>query len=113
MTTAPYSARLRPTYHRDILRSGIRLQLIATRPKMTLSGCSMRLISIVPILMFSAADKPVSGKSILSLQNANKMEPALQRRIQRYGWDKASVYYETFWQEQLKPAQGLLLDMAD
>ena len=41
------------------------------------------------------------------------MEPALQRRIQRYGWDKASAYYETFWQEQLKPAQDLLLDMAD
>jgi ubiquinone/menaquinone biosynthesis C-methylase UbiE len=41
------------------------------------------------------------------------MEPALQRRIQRYGWDKASAYYETFWQDQLKPAQDLLLEMAD
>jgi ubiquinone/menaquinone biosynthesis C-methylase UbiE len=41
------------------------------------------------------------------------MEAALQRRIQRYGWDKAATYYETFWQEQLKPAQDLLLQMAD
>ena len=40
------------------------------------------------------------------------MEPALQRRIQRYGWDKAAVYYENFWQLQLKPAQDKLLDMA-
>lgn len=40
------------------------------------------------------------------------MEPALQRRVQRYGWDKASPYYETFWQQQLKPAQDLLLEMA-
>jgi ubiquinone/menaquinone biosynthesis C-methylase UbiE len=41
------------------------------------------------------------------------MEPALQRRVQRYGWDKASPYYEAFWQEQLKPAQDLLLQLAD
>jgi len=40
------------------------------------------------------------------------MEPALQRRIQRYGWDKASLYYENFWQRQLRPAQDLLLEMA-
>jgi SAM-dependent methyltransferase len=41
------------------------------------------------------------------------MEPGLQRRVQRYGWDKASAYYETFWHDKLKPAQDLLLDMAD
>lgn len=40
------------------------------------------------------------------------MEPGLQRRVQRYGWDKASAYYEAFWQGQLKPAQDLLLEMA-
>ena len=40
------------------------------------------------------------------------MDPALQRRVQRYGWDKASPYYETFWQHQLQPAQDLLLEMA-
>ena len=40
------------------------------------------------------------------------MEPALQRRVQRYGWDKAAVYYESFWQNQLRPAQDLLLEMA-
>ena len=41
------------------------------------------------------------------------MDPALQRRVQRYGWDKASAYYEEFWQDQLKPAQDLLLNMAE
>jgi ubiquinone/menaquinone biosynthesis C-methylase UbiE len=41
------------------------------------------------------------------------MEPELQRRVQRYGWDKASAYYEHFWAEQLRPAQDLLMLMAD
>ena len=41
------------------------------------------------------------------------MEPRLQRRVQRYGWDKASPHYEIFWQNQLKPAQDLLIEMAD
>lgn len=41
------------------------------------------------------------------------MEPALQRRVQRYGWDKASSYYENFWQLNLKPAHDLLMEMAD
>lgn len=40
------------------------------------------------------------------------MESALQRRVQRYGWDKAAVYYENFWRRQLKPAQDKLLEMA-
>jgi ubiquinone/menaquinone biosynthesis C-methylase UbiE len=41
------------------------------------------------------------------------MEPALQRRVQRYGWDKASGYYEAYWQEQLYPAQQKLLQLAN
>lgn len=41
------------------------------------------------------------------------MTPELQRRVQRYGWDKASVDYEDSWAEQLKPAQNLLIKMAD
>jgi len=36
-----------------------------------------------------------------------------QRRIQRYGWDKAVSYYDNSWQKQLEPAQALLLRMAD
>ena len=40
------------------------------------------------------------------------MEPLLQRRVQRYGWDKASAYYENYWHRQLKPAQDLLMEMA-
>ena len=41
------------------------------------------------------------------------MEPALQRRVQRYGWDKASAYYEAYWQKQLYPAQQRLLELAN
>jgi len=41
------------------------------------------------------------------------MEPALQRRVQRYGWDKAANYYETSWQKQLQPAQENLIQFAD
>ena len=41
------------------------------------------------------------------------MEPALQRRVQRYGWDKASAYYEAYWQKQLYPAQQKLLQLAN
>lgn len=40
------------------------------------------------------------------------MKPDLQRRVQRYGWNKASVYYDESWKEQLIPAQDKLLDMA-
>ncbi len=41
------------------------------------------------------------------------MEPKLQRRVQRYGWDKASGFYEDSWKEQLEPAQDKLLQMID
>jgi ubiquinone/menaquinone biosynthesis C-methylase UbiE len=40
------------------------------------------------------------------------MDPKLQRRVQRYGWDKAASLYDRYWQEQLRPAQDLLLEMA-
>ena len=40
------------------------------------------------------------------------MEPRLQRRVQRYGWDKAAGCYEAYWQQQLEPAQTLLLALA-
>lgn len=41
------------------------------------------------------------------------MEPALQRRVQRYGWDKAAQFYEAYWQKQLLPAQEKLLQLAN
>jgi ubiquinone/menaquinone biosynthesis C-methylase UbiE len=41
------------------------------------------------------------------------MDAKLQRRIQRYGWDKAVDLYEQHWQQQLTPAQTRLLEMAD
>lgn len=41
------------------------------------------------------------------------MEPRLQRRVQRYGWDKAAKYYDNSWKEQLKPAQDKLMEMID
>jgi ubiquinone/menaquinone biosynthesis C-methylase UbiE len=40
------------------------------------------------------------------------MDQALQRRVQRYGWDRASESYEAFWAAQLRPAQRLLLERA-
>jgi ubiquinone/menaquinone biosynthesis C-methylase UbiE len=40
------------------------------------------------------------------------MDAKLQRRVQRYGWDKAAGSYERFWQAQLAPAQDRLIDMA-
>jgi ubiquinone/menaquinone biosynthesis C-methylase UbiE len=40
------------------------------------------------------------------------MEERLQRRVQRYGWDRAAATYEQSWQHQLAPAQDLLMDMA-
>ena len=40
------------------------------------------------------------------------MDPRLQRRVQRYGWDKAADHYEAGWAEQLRPAQGLMLEFA-
>lgn len=41
------------------------------------------------------------------------MKPELQRRVQRYGWDKAAEYYENCWQAQLKPAHDLLIETAN
>lgn len=40
------------------------------------------------------------------------MEEALQRRVQRYGWDKAAQYYETLWQQQLRPAHDVMFALA-
>ena len=40
------------------------------------------------------------------------MDARLQRRVQRYGWDKAAASYERFWQAQLAPAQRRLLELA-
>jgi ubiquinone/menaquinone biosynthesis C-methylase UbiE len=37
------------------------------------------------------------------------MEPKLQRRIQRYGWDLAADDYEPLWQAQLADVQATLL----
>lgn len=40
------------------------------------------------------------------------MDPRLQRRVQRYGWDKAAAYYDQYWARQLEPAQDRVLTMA-
>jgi len=40
------------------------------------------------------------------------VDPRLQRRVQRYGWDKAAQYYERAWQAPLAPAQARLLALA-
>jgi ubiquinone/menaquinone biosynthesis C-methylase UbiE len=40
------------------------------------------------------------------------MDEKLQRRVQRYGWDRAADHYEGYWASQLKPAQRCMLEMA-
>lgn len=41
------------------------------------------------------------------------MDPKLQIRVQRYGWDAASELYEDGWRGPLAPAQRTLLRVAD
>jgi ubiquinone/menaquinone biosynthesis C-methylase UbiE len=41
------------------------------------------------------------------------MKANLQRRIQRYGWDKAVDFYDDGWRDSLREAQGQLLSMAN
>ncbi|MFO1036199.1 MAG: methyltransferase domain-containing protein [Geminicoccaceae bacterium] len=41
------------------------------------------------------------------------MEARLQRRVQRYGWDRAAGIYERSWQAQIAPAHDVMLSMAD
>lgn len=41
------------------------------------------------------------------------MEPQLQRRVQRYGWNKAAEFYEESWKKQLKPAHDKLMEIAN
>lgn len=40
------------------------------------------------------------------------MDPRLQLRVQRYGWDAASDYYDSGWNAQLRPAQDTLMKMS-
>jgi ubiquinone/menaquinone biosynthesis C-methylase UbiE len=40
------------------------------------------------------------------------LEPRLQRRVQRYGWDLAADDYEPLWGAQIAPAHHALLDAA-
>ena len=47
-----------------------------------------------------------------SASRAPEMDAKLQRRVQRYGWDKAASHYERSWQSQLEPAQSALLQLA-
>ena len=37
------------------------------------------------------------------------LDPRLQRRVQRYGWDLAPAAYEPLWQPQLACAQDELM----
>ena len=48
----------------------------------------------------------------MSMQGLSFVEPKLQRRIQRSGWDLAVDDYEPLWAAQLAAAQVALLDLA-
>ena len=41
------------------------------------------------------------------------MDAKVQRRVQRYGWDKAAGDYERYWASALEPAQNRLLQFAE
>jgi ubiquinone/menaquinone biosynthesis C-methylase UbiE len=41
------------------------------------------------------------------------VDARLQRRVQRYGWDKAAPFYERYWQDQLAPARETLFRLAN
>lgn len=41
------------------------------------------------------------------------MDPRLQKRVQRYGWDRASAHYDNSWAAQLEPAQTRMLERAE
>jgi ubiquinone/menaquinone biosynthesis C-methylase UbiE len=41
------------------------------------------------------------------------MDARVQRRVQRYGWDKAAPLYERYWARQLECAQDRVLALAD
>jgi ubiquinone/menaquinone biosynthesis C-methylase UbiE len=40
------------------------------------------------------------------------MEPRLQRRVQRYGWDLAAAAYQSLWEAQLAPAHAEVMACA-
>lgn len=40
------------------------------------------------------------------------MEARLQRRVQRYGWDRAAAHYDDGWRQALAPATEALLGLA-
>src|SRR5688500_1106021 len=60
----------------------------------------------------SATPCPYRARCASSAAAPPDMEARLQRRVQRYGWDKAAASYEEFWSEQLRPAQDLMLALA-
>ena len=41
------------------------------------------------------------------------MDPKLQRRIQRFGWDAAARHYEAAWRENLAPAHHAMFDLVN
>ena len=46
------------------------------------------------------------------MSRARSLDARLQRRVQRYGWDRAADDYDRSWSRQLEPAQRLTLERA-
>src|SRR5436190_23013922 len=94
-------------------------KLVAARPsipmrrKPTSFACLTRPTDTARGWMICAIPFHFLAKSTSSAGSPPDMEPRLQRRVQRYGWNKAAASYESFWSEQLRPAQDLMLSLAD
>ena len=56
--------------------------------------------------------RPASRGPAAALLARPLMDPKLQRRAQRHGWDLAARDYESLWQAQLAPARRALLAAA-
>ena len=70
-----------------LLRRGSRTPARARRDKYGLKRCPGRM------------NRPSGATGV-------RVEPIVQRRIQRYGWDRAAEDYEPLWGEQIAVAQA-------
>jgi hypothetical protein len=85
---------------------------IPTPPRRTSIACSTSRIDTVRGSTTSATRCRCRAKCASSAGSLPDRGAQATARIQRHGWNKAATHYESFWAEQLKPAQDLMLALA-